>query len=619
MKRLTALISVLAIVLSQSAVYARTQGHFSYVYSVNSNGVSKEENGYAFYNDDGSVIYMDNNGNYTENKVHVTGANVYGSDDGTEVYVYDNSFNWIGTYNTAEYEVFENDNVITVIGDGIITVFSAENGEILSTLAADEYYYTPESHWISFNSSGVRSYVNKDGLCGLIDLYGNIVLEPKYNEIIRAGEFIKAKLGDMWSILDAIGNHLHDFSGYTQIDVADFGFDGDAYHFRAGYIGSNKKDLYDADFELIAEPEGIEFSYQIPESELIVFYNEDMTGEYGLIKKDGTIVFPDKYSIEYLGNGIIQLWDNWKYTLVNTNGEIIVQNMDYVTDMGDNGLIGVSVTGEYERYIDTSGNVKIELSDGWCVQTAFSEGKAGVVRDIVYSRYGECAYIDEKGELTILPAKEGMALTGVWCMTSPFENDYAIIGAQLEKSGPTKTLLIKYTAGSPSAWAEETVDAAIADGIVPKSLQDQYLDDITREEFSELAYETMSKLYEMPTVEFSFSDTDSEKVASLAELGIIYGKSETEFAPKDLITREEAATILYRMAGVLGIPITQQYVEYRDNAEISGWAISAVYAMRNADIMNGTGNNNFSPADTYTIEQAITTMYRVFKLSHLTE
>ena len=44
-----------------------------------------------------------------------------------------------------------------------------------------------------------------------------------------------------------------------------------------------------------------------------------------------------------------------------------------------------------------------------------------------------------------------------------------------------------------------------------------------------------------------FTDVDNMKVTFLCGMGIINGKSETEFAPNDSLTREEAATILLRM------------------------------------------------------------------------
>ena len=49
-----------------------------------------------------------------------------------------------------------------------------------------------------------------------------------------------------------------------------------------------------------------------------------------------------------------------------------------------------------------------------------------------------------------------------------------------------------------------------------------------------------------------FADTDDDEVAFLANSGIINGRSETEFAPNDDITREEAAVILDEYSGIYG-------------------------------------------------------------------
>jgi len=38
-----------------------------------------------------------------------------------------------------------------------------------------------------------------------------------------------------------------------------------------------------------------------------------------------------------------------------------------------------------------------------------------------------------------------------------------------------------------------------------------------------------------------------EAISTLSALGVIHGKTETEYAPEDLVTREEMAALVYRL------------------------------------------------------------------------
>ena len=94
---------------------------------------------------------------------------------------------------------------------------------------------------------------------------------------------------------------------------------------------------------------------------------------------------------------------------------------------------------------------------------------------------------------------------------------------------------------------------------------------------------------------------------------IINGKTETEFAPNDLLTREEAAVILNRMVNkTIPVPVTEMYFNFDDESSISGWASDSIQVMCNMGVMNGVGNNKFAPKETYTTEQAIATIVRVY-------
>ena len=171
------------------------------------------------------------------------------------------------------------------------------------------------------------------------------------------------------------------------------------------------------------------------------------------------------------------------------------------------------------------------------------------------------------------------------------------------------------SAEAPSVWAVVSVNAAIAAGIVPPALQSKYTQAITRAEFCALAV----ALYQSATnsdlpITTSFADTTDENVLKMASLGVVNGVGDNKFAPDQKLTREQAATMLARLADALGSPLPEQAASFADNSSVSSWAAGAIGQMQATGIMTGVGNNAFAPHADYTREQSILTMLRLFDL-----
>lgn len=141
---------------------------------------------------------------------------------------------------------------------------------------------------------------------------------------------------------------------------------------------------------------------------------------------------------------------------------------------------------------------------------------------------------------------------------------------------------------------------------------------ISREKFCEMIYDMLTEKtnnsLSIPTT-IPFEDTHNSKVSTLYYKGIIKGKGDKVFAPNDYLTREESATILYRVAECIGLDMPQsaynENVEYYTDKEmISEWAFNAVFYMKEIGVMIGTSETEFSPKNTYTLEQAIITISR---------
>lgn len=164
----------------------------------------------------------------------------------------------------------------------------------------------------------------------------------------------------------------------------------------------------------------------------------------------------------------------------------------------------------------------------------------------------------------------------------------------------------------PSDWAREEVAAAEAAGLVPFYLSHDYQKPITREQFCDLL---LQSFFPNETgAPASFSDCKADSVAVIAAKGIVNGFSDGTFRPNDLLTREQAAAILWRLqnAALGTAPLPAVQTVFADSILVGPWAEPYVsWCCENA-VMNGVGGGSFDPRGTYTREQSILTVYRLW-------
>jgi len=198
----------------------------------------------------------------------------------------------------------------------------------------------------------------------------------------------------------------------------------------------------------------------------------------------------------------------------------------------------------------------------------------------------------------------------------------------MRKSGKILTLFIAVILAfasvtpafaAPSDWAAEAVEDAISRGLVPPGLQANFTRPITRAEFAALAvalYESQhdSILERMGAWRVEFVDTNDINVIKAAYIGVVSGVGYGRFDPDGNITREQAAVLIARVAAVMGHPLPPVAAAFADNAVISSWAIESVGGVQATGIMGGIGNNMFAPHGTYTIEQSIVTVLRLYHM-----
>jgi hypothetical protein len=204
---------------------------------------------------------------------------------------------------------------------------------------------------------------------------------------------------------------------------------------------------------------------------------------------------------------------------------------------------------------------------------------------------------------------------------------------------PPATLSIDALKLPADEWAVEEVKRAADSNLLPYSIASRYREPITRSQFCDLAVQlliqkehpgsssraiymqSLEDLFEKtlgtrePDLSMSFTDLEypSTEISYLAALDVIHGRDDGSFDPDGTITRQEAAKILSRLAQ-LYVQASEEgdSADFSDAGQWDEWAKPYILWVLGSGIMQGTGNGQFSPHDTYTRQQAITTMNRLF-------
>ena len=178
----------------------------------------------------------------------------------------------------------------------------------------------------------------------------------------------------------------------------------------------------------------------------------------------------------------------------------------------------------------------------------------------------------------------------------------------------------------PSNWAQAAVQTAQEAGLVPEELNIAYDTAITRAEFCSLAaslyrvWDANEQLKEITPSSVSFTDCTDEDVLLCASVGVVNGVGDGRFAPASPIQRQEAASMLHRLAALRTdyFDSTKNKMPhvFLDGENICAWARSDVYWAYNNGVMTGTGDNAFNPTGQCTREQSIVTMLRLYDASY---
>lgn len=317
---------------------------------------------------------------------------------------------------------------------------------------------------------------------------------------------------------------------------------------------------------------------------------------YGAIDKKGNTVIPFEYELLFsVDNGLMACKKDgkWGYIDAATLEVVIPLQYDRASSFGGDLAAAVVVQGDKTFLIDRNGEA--------------IPGGDKINRDTYFRDFSDSN----------------------WIVSSPREY---VVNNVNGKYGFGK---LTYLPPLPQAeemhdWAYAEVTAAIEEELVPVYLQNLYLQDITRGEFCDLVMQAVTQVLDMETGElvkartgkelsqfvqaYPFTDTTDENAIAANALGIITGRGEGIFDPYATISRQEAATMLTRAAKVLNMDTAQpQSSAFADREALPAWALEAVDYISQIGVMNGTGDNSFSPLGSYTREQSFITIYRLFQ------
>ena len=111
----------------------------------------------------------------------------------------------------------------------------------------------------------------------------------------------------------------------------------------------------------------------------------------------------------------------------------------------------------------------------------------------------------------------------------------------------------------------------------------------------------------LPFKDVASTDWFAGSIKYVYENKLMLGVSDTEFAPKETMTRAMFATILYRMAGSPSVDGLS--VSFKDVKE-SSWAYNAIVWAYSEGVTKGVGSDMFAPEQSITREELVTMLHR---------
>lgn len=439
-------------------------------------------------------------------------------------------------------------------------------------------------------------------------------------------------------------------NGYIGTDG--YSYANQAYDYLTDTENPDKKDYITVQYSHILSPDGTELF--APNQYYIWAPVKDNV--YALPQFNGRFVVKEAENGSSSNHNCLvdkngQIYARWDYLLSHdyfiNDGLISFFNSSGLVNVDKNFVINAANDAKSDGEVITDAQIKIS-TDGQYYEISAAGSSVDSLNDQgngkLFTEKQLCFYYDSSGSRIEKP--ENVTFVAVQ-PSSEYENmelkkdnSYKFKGKEI--GGKTYYALFKELeenesmeslapAEQPSEWAEDSINKLTENGLLYNNSKCFYNNGITREDFCILAVESFFKAQDMDIDEYlsnnnivldfeKFDDTDNIYILLANELGIAKGMSQDIFAPKEKITRQQAAVMLNNMARLAGLEENATKVEFDDMEYFADWARDAIFnvsSIKNNEgeaIMTGTRQGEFSPCAEYTREQAYTTLCRLYEM-----
>ena len=532
-----------------------------------------------------------------------------------------------------------------------------------------------------------KMFIEKGGKYAIVDKYGNFYTDYIYDGVKKRFNPSYDPFPLSYAVVIQNGEEKYIDWELNEIDLDDYNgepFITNCWRIRSSIQGEeyykeyyvlesgSKQGVYDMETGEYILPLSAEYTYSAMDGSYITAVRDE---KYGLLDHSGNTAADFIYSsLENKGDG------KYYYTLINDDDSV---SDGYIYPAS--GDTAVSELEARDHFYKAAGGHKKEDVIGATI--VYGDRCADLAQediDMITDRFWDFSYErviepqngEDKGEYILLRFNDGTVCaiySDCGIIVGSYGKQYnsggtlkqnyvwykpyignarngllsAFEGISSAYRDNTRNITVNDSPGAPekdmlktdgcSSWAYAEIERAAAENLMIPELEGKYTDEITRQEFCDLAVrlaatqkrpasdsrvginaaknDMLSENEELMSAynSISYNDCASENVRFLSALGVINGTGDGNFEPDRSIKREEAAAILYRLQSVYKTPAQPDHsTAYSDDPAISDWAEEAVYSVRESGIMTGMDENEFAPAGAYTVEQAVATMLRLY-------